>query len=984
MPIVSRSCLPALILALAAPLPSAWAEQAPNTLSEAEKRAGWKLLFDGTKPDAFRSYRQESLNAGWQVRDGALVRAARGAGDIVTRDQFEAFELQLEYRIAPGGNSGIMFHVTEEEDAPWKTGPEVQVLDNAAGKDPQKAGWLYQLYAPRVPDWVRKIEEAVGRKPPEHLDATRPAGEWNHVSLRVAPGDGEVAVNGVVYERFQKGSKDWHERVAKSKFAAFPKFGRADRGHVCLQDHGDEVAYRSIKVRPLPADGAAIPFADGTAAVAAVPAFPEATWEGWSPESEDGTPVVPLRPVVVTHAGDGSGRRFVLDQAGMIHVFKPGSVAGSLFLDLRPGTSPWGTYNEEGLLGLAFHPRFKENGTFFVTYSVKGEKRAERLARFKVSRTDPDRADPASEELVLVVDQPFWNHNGGSITFGPDGFLYWGLGDGGSRDDPFGNGQRLDTLLGKILRIDVDRRDEGRAYAIPADNPFVGRANARGEIFALGFRNPWQIAFDAATGALWAADVGQDQWEEVDIVTKGGNYGWSVREGTRPFGNRPEVAGPLVDPVWEYDHRVGKSIVGGFVYRGKAIPELVGGYLYGDYVSGRLWALQIDKATGRATNLAIPWNGLPIFGFGADADGEAYVLTSSPTGQGVFRLAPATKAVAASRAEDKPVSGVYFATKVASSPQFIAKGMAWWNGRLIIVNREPAQLHAFTPPDRFEIFKEQGLTNPFGVAVDPQGRLLFTENQDDVLYRLARLTADGKEETLLEERGVNHRNKHSETGLCTPLMLATHPNGTIYWSGYPSTGTRYLLPGKKDFTLADVKIAKPHVGHSHGIGLSPDHDWLYVASQFPNPANRGVWRFPVKDDGSLGEGTFFIAVDRFTTSHFKDLPAAKDGSDKLLGWLGRIHGLAVDANGYIYIGGSDGHSSGSAVAVFTPDGKTLAAMIVGDPSMDAGMPTNVYGLAFGGADGRTLFISGKGKYRLSQVTLPVAGEVVSRTQGNRP
>ncbi len=312
-----------------------------------------------------------------------------------------------------------------------------------------------------------------------------------------------MAVNGVVYERFQKGSNGWHERVAKSTFAKFPKFGRADRGHICLQDHGDEVAYRSIKVRALPARGAAIPFEDGTAAVAAVPAFPEATWEGWSPESEDGTPVVPLRPVVVTNAGDGSGRRFVLDQAGMIHVFKPGSVAGSLFLDLRPGTSPWGKYNEEGLLGLAFHPRLKDNGEFFVTYSLKGEKRVERLARFKVSRTAPDRADPASEELVLAVDQPFWNHNGGSIAFGPDGFLYWGLGDGGSRDDPFGNG-------------------------------------------------------------------------EIDIVTKGGNYGWSVREGTRPFGNRSELAGKLVDPVWEYDHQVGKSITGGFVYRGKAIPELVG------------------------------------------------------------------------------------------------------------------------------------------------------------------------------------------------------------------------------------------------------------------------------------------------------------------------------------------------------------------------------------------------------------------------
>jgi glucose/arabinose dehydrogenase len=618
------------------------AEQAPNTLSEAERRAGWRLLFDGESLAGFRGYRRDGVGDGWRVEDGAIVRATDGAGDLITRQQFGAFELQLEYRISPGGNSGVMFHVTEEEDVPWKTGPEVQILDNAAGGS-QKAGWLYDLYEPKVPGWMRRLEEEVGRQRPEHLDATRPAGEWNQIALRVAPGGSEVAVNGVVYERFTKGSRDWYRRVAASKFAEFARFGRADRGHICLQDHGDEVAFRSLKIRELPADGSPIPFEDGTVAVEAVPAFPDATWEGWSPESGDGTPVTPLRPLVVTDAGDGSGRRFVLDQAGMIHVFAPGSVAGKLFLDLRPGTSPWGKYNEEGLLGLAFHPRFKETGEFFVTYSLKGDKRVERLVRFRVSRDDPDRADPASEQLILEIEQPFWNHNGGSIAFGPDGYLYWGLGDGGSRDDPFGNGQNLETLLGKILRIDVDARQDGRPYGIPADNPFADTPHARAEIFAFGFRNPWQLAFDRATGRLWTGDVGQDLWEEVDIVVKGGNYGWSLREGTKPFGNRPATAMDFVEPVWEYDHQIGKSVTGGFVYRGKAIPELTGAYLYGDFVSGRLWALTIDEATGRATNREIPWSGLPIFGFGSDAEGEAYVLTSSPTGQGVFRLAPVTK-----------------------------------------------------------------------------------------------------------------------------------------------------------------------------------------------------------------------------------------------------------------------------------------------------------------------------------------------------
>ena len=222
--------------------------------------------------------------------------------------------------------------------------------------------------------------------------------------------------------------------------------------------------------------------------------------------------------------------------------------------------------------------------------------------------------------------------------------------------------------------------------------------------------------------------------------------------------------------------------------------------------------------------------------------------------------------VGAEEPESGPVSGVYFAEKMMTSPHLVAKGMAWWNGKLIIANREPAQLYAHTPPNKFEVFKGEGLTNPFGVAVDSDGHLLITENKDGILYRLARITRDGKEETLLEERGVNHRNKNPKTGLCTPLMLATHPNGTIYWSGYPSSGTRYILPDAEKGKLDEVKIAKPQVGHSYGIGISPDHKWLYVNSQIPmGSKGRGTWRFPVNDDGSLGEGSLLIDVDKFTT-----------------------------------------------------------------------------------------------------------------------
>ncbi len=188
----------------------------------------------------------------------------------------------------------------------------------------------------------------------------------------------------------------------------------------------------------------------------------------------------------------------------------------------------------------------------------------------------PNRADPASEMVLMEIDQPYQNHNGGSIEFGPDGYLYIGLGDGGDRNDPQANGQNLSALLGKILRIDVDTPADGKAYGIPADNPFVETKGARPEIYALGTRNPWRIAFDKETGDLWIGDVGQELWEEVNVITKGGNYGWSNREGSHPFGNRPAVAGvpAPIDPVWEYDHQIGRSITGGRVYRGSRVPEL--------------------------------------------------------------------------------------------------------------------------------------------------------------------------------------------------------------------------------------------------------------------------------------------------------------------------------------------------------------------------------------------------------------------------
>ncbi|MEI6232961.1 MAG: SMP-30/gluconolactonase/LRE family protein [Planctomycetota bacterium] len=327
----------------------------------------------------------------------------------------------------------------------------------------------------------------------------------------------------------------------------------------------------------------------------------------------------------------------------------------------------------------------------------------------------------------------------------------------------------------------------------------------------------------------------------------------------------------------------------------------------------------------------------------------------SPDGKRVLSASKATlKIWPVPAADDKVVSGIYHAEPVPGSPTFKASGMAWWNDRLIIAERVPGQLRAFIPPDRFEVFKP--LTHPVGVAVDAAGNLIVTEKEPNVLYRVARLKSDGSDETLVS---TTVDIKQQPEGVGTPHFLAAHRNGTIYWSGFPDGGTRYLLPESKT-----VIIAKPRIVHTYGIGLSPKNDWLYVNSKIPNPDRRGTWRFPVAPDGSLGEGEFFIQIDQFTTTHFKDLPPAKNGSTSLSGWVGRLQGLAVDEFGFIYVGGAESHDSGSAVAVLTPDGKTLAAMIV-----DA--PGNIAGLAFGGTDGRTLFITGAGECKLFRCKLPI-------------
>ncbi|MGB3780111.1 MAG: PQQ-dependent sugar dehydrogenase [Tunicatimonas sp.] len=332
------------------------------------------------------------------------------------------------------------------------------------------------------------------------------------------------------------------------------------------------------------------------------------------------------RPVDYQNAGDNSNRVFVVEQRGVISVFADDATVSEkqTFLDITDVVDD--RRNEEGLLGLAFHPDYATNGYFYVNYTIDNPARS-RVCRFQVSGGNPTMAEPSSETLLLEFSQPYDNHNGGQLAFGPDGYLYVAVGDGGSAGDPDENGQDRTTLLGAILRIDVDQPAAGRAYGIPADNPFAGNTEGfQEEIYAYGLRNPWRFSFDTETGQLWAADVGQNEYEEIDIIERGGNYGWDVTEATHCFepAQGCDQSG-LVGPVWEYDHSNGDvSITGGFVYRGDALPSLRGRYIYADYASGRVWALD-SPTESQATNSLLLKADFRISSFGVNAQQELFL-----------------------------------------------------------------------------------------------------------------------------------------------------------------------------------------------------------------------------------------------------------------------------------------------------------------------------------------------------------------------
>ena len=331
-------------------------------------------------------------------------------------------------------------------------------------------------------------------------------------------------------------------------------------------------------------------------------------------------------PVDLQHAGDGTNRIFVVSQKGLIYVFKnnPSVKSAKIFLDIRNKVK-YGT--ELGLLGLAFHPDYKNNGYFYVNYTASDPLRSV-IGRYSVSSKNRNVANKKSELILFQTNQPYSNHNGGQLAFGPDDYLYIALGDGGSDGDPHNNGQSKSSFLGKILRIDVNCTSGNKNYCIPPENPFAGNSQGyKEEIYAYGLRNPWRFSFDPVTGWMWAGDVGQNSWEEIDIIEKGKNYGWRIMEGNHCYNPSSDCdTSGLTLPIWEYGHNDhgNCSITGGYVYRGSQFPELYGKYIYGDYCSGSVWTLSYD-GTNTATNKLLLTADIEISSFGIDRDNEMYI-----------------------------------------------------------------------------------------------------------------------------------------------------------------------------------------------------------------------------------------------------------------------------------------------------------------------------------------------------------------------
>ena len=348
-------------------------------------------------------------------------------------------------------------------------------------------------------------------------------------------------------------------------------------------------------------------------------------------------------PLFVTGAGDNSGRLFVVEQSGRIWILQDGTLLNTPFVNLSGTVSQdvLSGYSERGLLGLAFHPNFIENGLLYVNYTDRNG--TTNVASFRVSTDDPNQVDLSSIQILMTIDQPYPNHNGGHMAFGPDGYLYISVGDGGLRDDPLGAGQNPSTLLGTLLRIDVDNPSEGLAYGIPADNPVSRDAMYAPEVWAFGLRNVWRFSFDRAIGDMYIADVGQDAYEEVNfqpsISIGGENYGWLAYEGLQRYLG-PDPISFITPPIFVYSHGPGCSITGGYVYRGEAIPALQGVYFYSDFCSGRFWGGYRDE-TLAWQSLELSNLGISVSGFGEDDNGEIYIINYA--NGSILKMVPSTE-----------------------------------------------------------------------------------------------------------------------------------------------------------------------------------------------------------------------------------------------------------------------------------------------------------------------------------------------------
>lgn len=344
-------------------------------------------------------------------------------------------------------------------------------------------------------------------------------------------------------------------------------------------------------------------------------------------------------PIELVHADDGTNRLFVVQQRGLVYVFNnsPSASLKKVFINLSSKVSPSGS--ELGLLGLAFHPDYENNRYFYVNYTFdSASTNWSRISRFTASLSNPDTALVSTEQILIKIQQPYTNHNGGKVAFGPDGYLYISFGDGGSGGDPLGNGQNRSTLLGKILRINVDSASGGRNYSIPVSNPYFGNTSGfKEEIYAYGLRNPWKFSFDPPTNWLWAGDVGQNAYEEIDIIESGKNYGWNKMEGFHCYGTCDTTGKGFTRPVYEYPRSAGASITGGYVYRGSLLPSLYGKYIYADYSFGSVWALTYD-GINPASNVLLQDTNFAISTFGVDQNRELYACSYSASAGKIYKI----------------------------------------------------------------------------------------------------------------------------------------------------------------------------------------------------------------------------------------------------------------------------------------------------------------------------------------------------------